>query len=342
MSGYSLKEIAVEAGVSTATVSRVLNHSTKVTESTAARVMEVVERLDYRTNALASALRRGKSNTVGIAVASISQPWYVKLIRALREALTEHGLHSVVYDLEHSDTVLLEQLRHASDMRLAGLIVATGDRVDSTEIQSAMNSLNRSVPIVLIGQKVDGAPWPTVRFDDEAATTAAVQELLSVRDKPILMVGSSERSYLSGSRIAGAHAAVRQSTQYGGASKTVFTGSSPNYASGHRIAMEHKETLRLFGSVFCVNDEIALGFCRGVIELGLSVPEDLLVLGYGDIDFLPYVTPSISSVSGDSVEASLYVIEAMLALLNGEDPPPDVVLSRSVVHRESTRVTQKT
>ena len=336
MKSVGVVDIAREAGVSTATVSRVLNGSAKVSEKTREHVMAVIDRYDFRLNVSASTLRRGRSMTVGLAVASISQPWYVKLIRELRKAITEHGYTTVVYDLEHDSRVLIEHTESARTLKLAGMVVATGDRLDEVEVRESLERLAASVPLVVIGQKLPNAHWSTVQFDDASASEDAARELLASRGRPLLFLGTSPRSYLAEERAKGVRRALESFPDVRGASRFYELGHQMDFRAGYVAAKEVGEGLRDYGSVFCVNDELALGVCRRAREIGIRVPQDLLVLGYGDIDVLPYVTPSLSSVSGDANLVAADALEALLAGIDGTGDAFERVHTREIVHREST------
>ncbi|WP_202344193.1 LacI family DNA-binding transcriptional regulator [Leucobacter chromiireducens] len=336
MKQVGVVDIAREAGVSTATVSRVLNGSGAVTEATRAHVREVIARLGYTPNAFAASLRKGRNDAIGIAVASISQPWHVKLIRELRRAIRAQGFTTIVYDLEHSEEVLIEHAESARRLRLAGMVLATGDRLDAPDVRAALDQLVETVPLVVIGQQLPDAGWTTVAFDDVTASEHAVQELLERRAKPVLFLGEAASSYLSEERRIGVERALRAAPELLEGSELVTLTAGMDYAAGYREVMARAASLSQFGTVFCVNDELALGACRAVHELGFSVPNDVMVIGYGDVDMLPYVVPSLSSVSGDVHAVAERVVPAIMAGIDGRRMPNPAKLQRRIVHREST------
>lgn len=337
MKTVGVVDIAREAGVSTATVSRVLNGSAKVSEKTRERVIRVITEHNFQLNETASTLRRGKSLTVGIAVASISQPWYVKLIRELRRAVTAQGYATVIYDLEHDSRVLIKHTESARNLRLAGMIIATGDRLDSPEVRASLERLIETVPLVVIGQPLDGALWSTVEFDDVGASAEAIKELLQVRERPVLILGSATNSsFLAAQRCKGVKMALEGYPAVERDSRLFELSAGMDFAAGYAAAVSIGEGLRRFGSAFCINDELALGVCRYAAEIGVRVPDDLLVLGYGDIDVLPYVTPSLSSVSGNANLIAADALEALLAGIAGTGAISTRVHTRQIIHREST------
>ncbi|WP_084767107.1 LacI family DNA-binding transcriptional regulator [Leucobacter komagatae] len=336
MKQVGVVDIAREAGVSTATVSRVLNGAESVTGATREHVLEVVARLGYTPNAFAASLRKGRNDAIGIAVASISQPWHVKLIRELRRAIREQGFTTIVYDLEHSESVLIEHTESARRLRLAGMVLATGDRIDGDEVRAALDRMAGTVPLVVIGQELPGAGWTTVAFDDVAASEQAILELLGRRPKPVLFLGEAASSYLSEERRIGVERALSQFPDLLAGSELVALDAGMDFSVGYREVQARAGALARFGTIFCVNDELALGACRALSELGVRVPEDMMVIGYGDVDMLPYLTPSLSSLSGDVGGVAERVVRALLARIEGGHVDVGPKLQRKIVHREST------
>ena len=336
MKQVGVVDIAREAGVSTATVSRVLNGSDLVTGATREHVLEVVSRLGYTPNAFASSLRKGRNDAIGIAVASISQPWHVKLIRELRRVIRAQGFTTIVYDLEHSESVLIEHTESARRLRLAGMVLATGDRLDGTEVRAALDRMVETVPLVVIGQELPDAEWTTVSFDDVSASEHAILELLERRPKPVLFLGEATSSYLSEERRIGVERALSRFPELQAASEMVALDAGMSYSVGYHEVHSRSATLSRFGTVFCVNDELALGACRALSELGILVPQDMMVIGYGDVDMLPYLTPSLSSLSGDVGAVAERVVRAILARIEGDPVVNGPQLQRQIVHREST------
>lgn len=329
-------DIAQEAGVSIATVSRVLNDSPKVAPATREHVLRIMREREFRPNVSASELRRGKSLTIGLAVASINQPWYVKLIRAIRRAVSDHGYSTTVYDLEHSEQILVKQADSPDTLRLAGMILATGDRLDTPVVRAALDKMAVSVPLVVIGQRLQDAGWPTLHFDDVAASEAATRELLAMRPEPLVFLGSSRRSFLALERMRGVRKALKDFPELAGRSRFLRVEGAMDYAAGYRKLLGLRKEIADFALLFCANDELALGACRAAQELGVSVPQDLMVLGYGDVDLLPYVTPSLSSLSGDAEVVAHDALEAIIAGISGVEFDAERVYSRRLVHREST------
>jgi DNA-binding LacI/PurR family transcriptional regulator len=216
------------------------------------------------------------------------------------------------------------------------MVIATGDRLDGDDVRASLHRLAESVPLVVIGQHLEDATWTTVQFDDVAASADAVRELLRARPRPLLFIGTNDRSFLAEQRREGAARALGEHPSLVADSRFLGLEARMDFHAGYEAAMAVADGLRGFGSVFCVNDELALGVCRAAGELDVAVPQHLMVLGYADIDLLPYVTPSLSSVSGDVSSVARDVIESLLAQFGGDRTAHLHTHERRIVHREST------
>lgn len=204
------------------------------------------------------------------------------------------------------------------------------------EVRAALDRMAETVPLVVIGQELADAAWTTVAFDDVAASEQAILELLVRRPKPVLFLGEAASSYLSEERRTGVERALSQHPDLLVASSLVALDAGMDFSAGYREVQARERSLATFGTIFCVNDELALGACRALSELGVRMPEDMMVIGYGDVDMLPYLTPSLSSLSGDVGAVAERVVQAILARIDGEHVDAGPKLQRKIVHREST------
>lgn len=326
--------MAKAAGVSIATVSRVINQPELVAPATRDRVSEAMKLLNYHVNTAASSLRRGHSKSISLVVASMSQPWYVKLVRALRTEINARGYTTLIYDLEHSSQTLVSYLDTVAHQGVSGIILATGDFLDSPEVIAALTQAHQTTPMVVIGQQIQDAAWPTVQFNDVSGSYEATKVLMEQSNGPVGFLGRLKSSYLAGERLKGYLLAVEESGLVDSAA--VWEIADFDYAAGHREMTRILEAGPCPGAVLCVNDELALGATRAVADFGLRVPEDIRVMGYGNTDFLEYVVPSLSSVDGSATSAASVGIAALWSVREGKPTAPLTVLDRKLVLREST------
>lgn len=334
MTGIGVTDVARAAGVSIATVSRVINQPQLVAPKTRHRVSEAMKLLNFHVNTAASSLRRGHGKSVSVVVASMSQPWYVKLVRALRTEIGARGYTTMIYDLEHNPRSLLDYLETAGHQGASGVILATGDFLDSPDIVNAMTKANVSTPIVVIGQKIEDAPWSTIQFDDVKGSYEATKVLIGNSHHPVAFLGRLRQSYLAQERLRGYLQAMQESGLE--TSQTIWDLTDFGYQAGYREMARRLSEGTPLGAVLCVNDELALGATRAIADHGLRVPEDIQVMGYGNVDFLDYVLPSLSSVDGSASTVASIGVDALWSAFDGKQVEPIAVLERKLILREST------
>ncbi len=330
----SITEVAQAAGVSIATVSRVLNQPQVVSAKTRERVQAAMKELNFHLNPAASALRRGHGNVITVLAASLAQPWYTKLMRALKVEIEARGFTVMLVDLQHDPEVLRQALLPNSQHLPTGMVLATGDLLADTETFEAIHAAHATRPMVVIGQHVPDAEWPTVQFTDEEWAYRATREMLQHADS-VAFLGQLEGSYLATERLAGYLRAVREVGL--DEERWVWPIATRGYEAGLEVVHRRIDAGEIPGAILAINDELALGGSRALLTRGLRIPEDVAVMGFGNTDFLDYVTPTLSSVDGSATEAARVAIDALWAQFEEQPFPELTVLERTLVHRESTR-----
>lgn len=333
--GVSVTDVARTAGVSIATVSRAINQPEVVSEETRKRVNAAMKSLNYHLNPAASALRRGHGNVITVLVASLGQPWYTKLMRALKSEIEARGFSMMQIDLQHSSEALQHALLPNNQHLPTGIILATGDTLDTPEVREAIQLAHDSLPLTVIGQHVMGASWPTVQFTDELWSYRATLELLAFGG-PVAFLGLLEGSYLAAERLRGYERAHQEAGL--DAAEWIWPIGNRGYDAGQAEVQSRIAMNEIPRSIFAINDELALGASRALIAAGLRIPEDVSLMGYGNTEFLEYVTPSLSSVDGSATDAASVAVSALWAQLEGKDFSELTVLDRQIVHRESTAI----
>ncbi|MGW6461821.1 LacI family DNA-binding transcriptional regulator, partial [Streptomyces sp. NPDC055078] len=330
----SIVDVARTAGVSVATVSRVLNRPEMVSDATRQRVENAMAQLDYHVNRAASGLRGGYFRTVSIIVGSLSQPWYAMLVRALRAELQRRGYATLLYDLNHDMGSLADTLGSLARQGSEGIVLSTGDRLDDPATVAALRRARDRFPMVVVGQPIEDATWPTVQYDDRGGAYEATGHLLGIGADPVAFLGALPGSYLGDERFAGYAAALAERGLDPAEWCWPLDGTS--YSSGHSAVTAHLEAGRVPGGILAVNDEVSLGASRALADAGLRVPDDVAVIGFGDTDLLPYVSPSLSSVHGPVEEIATITCSAIWDMFSGGKPTGVEVVGRSLITRESS------
>lgn len=325
----TIRDVAQAAGVSTATVSQVLNGSRPVADETRRRIEQVIAELGYRPNTFARALKTLRSQLVGVVLPDLSNPFYPTLVRGVQDELSLSGYHAVIVNTDAEREQELELVAELVDRQVDGLVLATFTLNDADYAGIAA----KGVPFVIVGQ-AEG--FDHVHTSDYAAAFEMTTYLL---DK-----GYGSVAHLAGPpgrgigpaapRLAGYRAAMRK-RGLRGAEAPVARGEF-TVAGGSKAMLKLLESSVRPRAVFCANDLMALGAIEAAGTAGLRVPEDLAVAGFDDIDAASLIRPSLTTVGHSARELGAKAAGLLLDRMHGADGPPvDVEIGFSLKKRES-------
>ncbi|MGH3655193.1 MAG: LacI family DNA-binding transcriptional regulator [Micromonosporaceae bacterium] len=292
----SVKDVAQLAGVSPMTVSNVVNGTKYVAPATRARVEEAVRTLGYRPNASARRLRSGRSGIVALAVPKIEHAYFAELAGLVIEAAETH-----------SWTVLIDQTggtREHERMVLSGLREQLIDGLilfPQSLTRRDVTERTGSVPVVMLGDHGRAENIDTVVIDNVAAASAATRHLIDLGRTRIAAIGARRgrgASDVERLRTRGFQDAVRGAglplDEHWRVAATSFTR-----AEGARAMSQLLDLPEPPDAVFCLNDTLALGALHVALTRGLSVPGDLAILGFDDVEDGRYSNPPLSTVAPD-------------------------------------------
>ncbi|MCG0239824.1 MAG: LacI family transcriptional regulator [Firmicutes bacterium] len=330
----TIHDVARRAGVSVATVSRVLNGRGPVAEATRARVLAAVAELGYRPNAVARSLVRRRSCTVGVLVPDIANPFAAELVRGMEAEAAAHGYHIV---LACSDLSIAQEVRYIGlfrERQVDGLIYTSG--TVTPELQQAFAELGR--PVVLAATTVTGPgpALPAVLVDSYAGARLAMEHVLSLGHRRVAcLIGSLQDPIAGLPRWQG----------YRDAAAARGVEIPPEYVvdAGFRLEAAYEATVRLLRlrprptAVVAASDLMAIGAMGAAADRGLRVPEDLTVVGFDNIRLAAVVRPALTTVAQPMHEIGARAVSRLLQVLAGEQPEPlvDWIAPRLIVRGSS-------
>jgi LacI family transcriptional regulator len=282
-------EVARLAGVSQATVSRVLRQDPRVAPETRERVMRVLADTRYEPNAAARAIKTSRSGSIGVVVARLSYQLYPAMLEAIGGQLARLGLRMIVWDSEHGgDLPASRALRQGI---VDGVILCAATR-ESPFLQDVSSP---QAPVVLVNRNVQDYPSDQVSSDNIGGGRRVAQYLRACGRKRIALVGgipraSTIRDRELGFRQALAADGIELPPHYYQSSETF------SHASGREAAIRLLELGSPPDAIFCVNDVLALGAMDGARALGMRVPEQLWVVGYDDIELASWGAYDLTTV----------------------------------------------
>lgn len=327
----STADVARLAGVSTATVSNTINHPERVLESTRRRVREAIDQLDFLPNRAAATLRQGSSKLIGLVVPDIENPFYAAIAHGAGVEATRQGYALALCVTSDDVDQELRHLGHLAELRAAGALVVPLS-ADEGRLERLRRMGTRLVLIDRVSHRDEGA----VAIDDVLGGRIAVEHLLdSGRERLVLVTGPVGIPQCA-DRREGARAALAARTGTAGGLPEVEVPEmtiEQGVLAGERIAAGP-----LPDGVFCLNDQLALGVVRGLAASGVRVPEDVAVVGYGDLSIATESQTQLTTVrqpNRELGEAAVRRLLAELAAPDGAAEAPPTVFRPTLVVRDS-------
>jgi LacI family transcriptional regulator len=327
-----IKEVAKKAGVSIATVSRVLNGSGLVTQGTRDRVLKVIKDLNYKPNAIGRALVTRKTNLLGVILPDVHSEFFSELIRGIDQAARERSYHIIVSST-HSNKKEIESM----------LGVMQGGHVDGLIVMSphisADGVLKRLAPrskLVFVNSYTNGNGFISVSIDNFNGAFQMIRHLVVVHGhKRIAIIKGEESNFDARERFSGYVEALKK---YGlrRVPELEITGNFTE-ESGYDGMMKILKLKNKPSALFCANDSMALGALRAMHEKDIIVPGEIALAGFDDVPSARYVLPALTSVHVPIYEMGTIAVKHLLDGVKDMDAMKGIkeVLPISIVIRES-------
>ncbi len=333
----TIRDVARLAGVSTKTVSNVINHNSgRYSDETRDRVIEAIEKLNYRPNRAAQYMRSGMIGSLAFAIPDIGNPYFAEIAREVIDAASEYGYTVVI---EHTagraenERRLLDSSPHTVD----GVILDPVELIEG-EIYRA----NTALPIVTLGERATGQFYDHVMIDNVAAARQLTEHLLALGRRRIALLPLSDLSR---------HSLHRMRFQgYGEALQAAGLQPDPELIVAmpyptpltHQSGMAAMEQLLARGSrpdaVFCLNDLTAFGAMKVLAQRGYRVPDDIAVAGFDDIAQSYFMSPALTTIAPDKKAIGRRAVSLLMDRIHGErtGPPEIFTPDFTLIIREST------
>lgn len=331
-----IKDVAREAGVSTATVSHVINGTKYVTDDTRKRVQEAIERCEYSPNAHARSLASGRSNMLGLLVSDIANPFFPEVIKSIESAAFEHGYNVILLNTNYDPERAAEYVRRLGELKMAGVALMTSE-LDSELFHEITR---RQVSVVFDSHDVAGEHMSNICVDYAAGIEEAVRHLVSLGHRRIAHIAGASR-IPSGVIRRDAFLDFMARHLPDEPAPAVYEGDF-RLDGGRRAASEILAAPELPTAVIAANDMMALGAMREFRKAGLSIPADISVVGFDDIAFAALSEPPLTTVCSPRAEIGRRVVEALVALIERPDQQgSELRIPTHLITRDSTAPPRK-
>lgn len=333
----TIYDIAKEANVSAATVSRVLTNSTNVRTDKRERILEIIEKYNFRPNAMARGLVDTRSKTIGIMVADIRNPFYSELFVACEAAARRKGYTVLLcnsYCDREQEKILLEMLEE----KRVDAIIQMGGRVDEVctnkEYAEHVNRTTKNIPMMITG-KLDGTGCYRVQIDAGQSMEIVIEYLAELGHRKIAFLGGVDSDIATEERE---RVYRRMLKKY----RLPFPNELYRQEGNYDYEAGYKQMEALFAAgevptaVVAINEYTALGVMANIRGHGLSIPEDISVMGYDNTFISSLVTPKLTSIDYGYDKFGERIVSSAVAAVEGEKVQQVQYIKTKLVVRDTT------
>jgi len=331
-----MRDIARDVGVSIITVSKVLRNHPDVAEETRLRILARVQELDYRPNLAARSLATGRSYLVGLIVPDLLHPFFAEIAKSLSDVLRKNGYYLIISSSEEDPDLEKQEIHQLLSRQLDALIIASC----RSTVELFVHIEKEKTPYILIDRSLPGISANYVGVDDVAVGRMATEHLIEMGCKRIAHIRGPETSpgirRLQGYKEALAHAGMKvdDDTIIDEPKGDVDTKQRGADAMAQLLSLKQKPD-----GVFCFNDPLAMGAMDYALDHGFRIPEDIAVIGCGNLHYDDSLRVGLSSIDQHSRKIGEEAARIALRILNAKVPPSreTVILEPQLIVRASTR-----
>lgn len=332
----TMKDIARDLGLSVVTVSKVIRNHSDIGEETRRRVLKRIQELNYQPNMAARALVTGRSYSAGLIVPDLMHPFFAEVASGLSDVLRRKNYSLLISSSQGDPDLERQEIKRLLSRRLDALMIAS----TQWTVESLRRIEEQKVPYVLIDRAFPGMTANFVGVDDIAVGRMAAEHLISAGCRRIAHIRGPATSTATG-RLEGYFQALARHdlSQFQGYVVTGRSADVDSWSSGHEAMKKLLALAPPPDGVFCYNDPIAMGVIDAILESGLRVPEDIAVIGCGNLHFDKSLRVPLSSVDQQSRTIGERAGNLVLSLIEAKvaPQPKSIMLQPSIVARESTR-----
>ncbi|AVL00228.1 catabolite control protein A [Pediococcus inopinatus] len=327
----TIYDVAREAGVSMATVSRVVNGNQNVKPATRQRVNDVIDKLDYRPNAVARGLASKKSTTIGVIIPDVTNGYFASLARGIDDVASMYKYNIIMENSDENDQKEMMVLNTLLAKQVDGIIFM-GNRVNDKLREEFSHS---RTPIVFAGSVDDQESVPSVSIDYVKSTEEAVSKLIAEGNKKVAFISGSLSEPINGQyRLAGYKEALKKAG-YKFDEKLIFE-TDYSYEAGIKLASQLKGTD--ISAAFVGDDRLAAGVLNGLTDQGVKVPDEFALITSNDTQVAQLVRPQLTSITQPLYDIGAVSMRLLTKLMNKEEiEEPTITLPYGLDSRQTTK-----
>ncbi|WP_010283021.1 LacI family DNA-binding transcriptional regulator [Bacillus timonensis] len=325
----NIQQVAQKAGVSVATVSRVLNNATSVSPKTRLKVEHAIKDLKYEPSMLGRNLRNSESRLLLVLLPSISNPFYTEIINGIQNTAISNHYNILLCETDSNpqrENIYFNMVKN----KLADGVIS----MDPTVNMQKLTELAENYSVILCSEYEEGGCIPYVTIDNELAAYQAVKHLIKLGHDKIALINSDEKYLYARQRRNGFERAL-QEFELPIREEWIYHTKELEFQNGVQamrslFKLEEKPT-----SIFAVSDTLAIGALKGINGSGLHVPNDIAIVGFDNISFSNMTNPTLTTISQPMYKMGCVAADMLINSIQGEKVE-SVVLEHELIIREST------
>lgn len=328
-----MQDVAKQAGVSISTVSRVLNDYKHVSDELKQKVTKAVEELGYRPNQVARSLASQKSNLIGIIVPDLTNYYYARMISSIEEFASERNYNIIVCNIKENLDKEVKYLHVLKEMWVDGVILMH-EKIDK-QTKDMLKSYK--IPVVLASVRIEGLDVPSVNINNYQAAYDATNYLIDKGHERIGIIAGDMQDITAGQqRYKGYRDAlkdhnIKENVSYMREGKFHI---EDGYKAMEDI-LEHNEIIPT--AIFAVSDSMAIGVMNCAIDRGYTVPGDISIIGFDNIDLAATVRPRLTTVNQPAEEIGELSMKTLMALIHGKEVAREMILKHSIIEGQTCK-----
>lgn len=329
--GVTIKDISKKAGVSYATVSRALNNLPEVNEDTKKRIIKIANEMGYQPNAIAQGLVKSETKTIGLMIPDITNPFFPEVAIGVEEAASKAGYTVFLINTNWDEERELNSFKVLFQKQIDGLIIAPS----SENVSHLEKILNKEFKITFIGRNLDYKGSTSIIINNVIGSWMAVKHLINKGHKNIAFLGGQKELSMNQERLKGYKNALKD---YGlEINEELIKFDNLKREGGYHLTRRLIESGLKFSAVVTANDLLALGAIQAIKENGLSIPSDVAVIGFDDIELASLPEIQLSTVAQPKYEMGRLAFETLLKQIKGEsNATKKVFLEPELIIRSTT------
>ena len=327
----TIKDVAQSAGVSIATVSRVLNGSSSVKPATKAAIQRAIEKLNYHPNALARGLQKKQSKTIGVLFPDATSYYFAEIIRGINNSVQQAGYKIMVSSAHDATDEANTFMSLWKSQQVSGLIVM----MPSTRNVNIFTSSQRNIPLILLNTAITDGADITIKIDNYSGALEITRHLINHGHKAIGFIHGAPNNHDSEERYRG----------YCDALKLADLTTSPYWEfhgnftenSGYRAVISLLNHPEKPSAIFAANDSMAIGAIEAIRQFSLKVPQDIAIVGFDDISTAQYINPPLTTMNVPVLEMGEQAGNHLIGLLENrrQTSTQNITVPTHLVVRES-------